>query len=197
MSVIMGDSCEDTYTEAQSGAVTVEAMISGGDWPPAACATACRAALAALTDRLPLRAEDSAPSLSLDIELADDDRVALINAQYRNTDRATNVLSFPAHVAVEAAVLQGDTPCGTDSAAARPVPLGTVILADGIIAHEAHAQDKFIADHLSHLVVHGVLHILGYDHDIAERAGIMETMERDILAGLGIDDPYSLRALDA
>lgn len=193
----MGESCEDTYTKAQSGAFMVETAISGGNWPPDACATACRAALAALTHRLPLRAGDSAPSFLLDIELADDDRVALINARYRNRDGTTNVLSFPAHVAAEAAVLQGDTPCGTDSAAARPVPLGTLILADGVIAREAHAQDKFIANHLSHLVVHGVLHILGFDHDIAERAGIMETAEQNILAGLGIGDPYSLRALDA
>lgn len=193
----MGAHDEDRYDEAQSGAFMVDAMISAGDWPVGACATACRAALAALSDHLPRYAEDSAAWLSIDIELADDDRVALINAQYRNRDRATNVLSFPALDAAAIAGLQNGSPGGTDTAAARPTLLGTVILADGVIAREAREQGKRLTDHLSHLVVHGVLHGLGYDHDIAERAAIMEAAERRILAGLGIGDPYTVKAMDA
>ena len=103
--------------------------------------------------------------------LADDAHVQQINAQFRDKDRPTNVLSFPA----------------PDSA--RP-HLGDLILAYGVCAAEAVEQGKSLSDHLSHLIIHGVLHLLGHDHQADDEAEAMEAEERRLLASLGIADPY-------
>ena len=103
--------------------------------------------------------------------LADDAHVRDINARFRDKDRPTNVLSFPA----------------PDSAAPH---LGDLILAYGVCAEEAKAQGKTLADHLAHLTVHGVLHLLGRDHEDDAEAEEMEAEEREILAALGVADPY-------
>ena len=103
--------------------------------------------------------------------LADDAHVQQINAQFRDKDRPTNVLSFPA----------------PDSA--RP-HLGDLILAYGVCAAEAADQGKSLSDHLSHLIIHGVLHLLGHDHEIDDEEEVMEAEERRLLASLGIADPY-------
>lgn len=106
--------------------------------------------------------------------LSDDATVRELNARYRGKDSPTNVLSFPAP--------------GT----ARP-HLGDVVLAHGVCAREAVAQGKSLADHLSHLVVHGVLHLRGRDHETDPEAAAMEDEERTILASLGVSDPYLCR----
>lgn len=110
--------------------------------------------------------------------LTDDETVRDLNARFRGKDTPTNVLSFPA------APIPG----------VEPPPLGDVVLAFETCAAEAMAQGKSLADHLSHLVVHGVLHLLGHDHDDEDEAEAMEAEERAILAGLGIDDPYRVSA---
>jgi probable rRNA maturation factor len=107
--------------------------------------------------------------------LADDITVRTLNAQFRGKDYATNVLSFPA------AALPGP-------AAAQP--LGDLALAFGVCAAEAKAQSKPLAHHLQHLVVHGVLHLMGHDHEDDAEAEAMEALERTILSGLGVPDPY-------
>jgi probable rRNA maturation factor len=107
--------------------------------------------------------------------LTDDETVRDLNARFRDRDRPTNVLSFPA------------------AETARP-HLGDLVLAYGVCAGEAEAQGKALADHLSHLVVHGVLHLLGRDHEIEAEAEAMEAVEREILSGLGIADPYGAAA---
>jgi len=107
----------------------------------------------------------------LSLVLADDASVRRLNRKWRKRDRATNVLSFPG----------GD-----------PVMLGDVILAFETVRREAAEQGKAIGDHLSHLVVHGVLHLLGHDHQNACDAEKMEGLERRVLAGLGIADPYAI-----
>ncbi|WP_428061552.1 rRNA maturation RNase YbeY [Brevundimonas sp.] len=104
--------------------------------------------------------------------LTDDEAVRDLNARFRDKDKPTNVLSFPA----------------PDSAAPH---LGDVVLAYGVCAAEAEAQGKTLSDHLSHLVVHGVLHLLGRDHEDDAEAEEMEAEEREILAGLGVADPYA------
>lgn len=105
------------------------------------------------------------------ILLTDDAAIRDLNGRFRSKDAATNVLSFPA------------------PETARP-HLGDIALAHGVCAQEAAAQGKALADHLSHLVVHGVLHLLGYDHQADAPAEAMEAMERDILSKLGVADPY-------
>lgn len=112
------------------------------------------------------------------IVLADDATVRALNARWRRKDAATNVLAFAS-----------DEP----PVAGKPVLLGDVVLAFETVAAEAKAQRKSLADHLRHLVIHGVLHLLGYDHIAAAPAKRMEALETRILASLGVADPYRLR----
>lgn len=104
--------------------------------------------------------------------LTDDESVRELNAQFRDKDSSTNVLSFPA------------PPNPEDH-------LGDVALAYGVCAREAAEQGKPLSHHLQHLTVHGVLHLLGYDHIGDDEAEVMEDLERAVLAGLGIPDPYA------
>ena len=103
--------------------------------------------------------------------LTDDDAVRELNGRFRDKDKSTNVLSFPA----------------PENAFPH---LGDIVLAYGVCATEAEAQAKTLADHLSHLVVHGVLHLLGRDHEDDAEAEEMEAEEREILAQIGVADPY-------
>lgn len=103
--------------------------------------------------------------------LTDDAAVHDLNLRFRDRDRPTNVLSFPA----------------AESAAPH---LGDLVLALGVCAAEAAAQGKSLADHLTHLTVHGVLHLLGRDHIDEVEAEAMEAEERTLLASLGVADPY-------
>lgn len=118
-------------------------------------------------------------SLALDeagvvtVSLTDDETVADLNQRFRGKAGPTNVLSFPA------------------AETARPF-LGDVILARGVCTREAAEQAKPIADHLRHLVIHGVLHLLGHDHLEDEEAEAMEMFERTLLAKLGVPDPYAV-----
>lgn len=109
--------------------------------------------------------------------LTDDETVRDLNARFRDRDRPTNVLSFPA------AAMPGGV---------GPVPLGDIVLAYGVCAREAQEQSKSLRNHLTHLVVHGVLHLLGRDHEVEAEAEAMEGEERTILASLGVSDPYTL-----
>jgi probable rRNA maturation factor len=117
-----------------------------------------------------LASEDAAGGVTL--LLTDDESVRELNAQFRSKDSATNVLSFPA------------PPNPEDH-------LGDVALAYGVCAREAAEQGKPLSHHLQHLTVHGVLHLLGYDHIGDDEAETMEGLERAVLAGLGVPDPYA------
>jgi probable rRNA maturation factor len=118
----------------------------------------------------------------LSVLLCDDEAMAGLNARWRGQDRPTNVLSFPAPQMAPAPV---------SLAAERPAPLGDIAIAYETVAREAAEQGKPLADHLAHLVIHGFLHLLGYDHDMDGEAERMEQLERDILAQIGIADPYN------
>lgn len=107
--------------------------------------------------------------------LTDDAAVRALNARFRSKDQPTNVLSFPA----AGMTIPGQAP-----------HLGDLVLAYGVCDEEAQAQGKALTDHLSHLTVHGVLHLLGRDHAAEDEAEAMEAEERSILASLGVADPY-------
>jgi probable rRNA maturation factor len=111
------------------------------------------------------------------ILLTDDGSVRALNARFRGEDKATNVLSFPAPPMPGA-------------------PLGDIALAFGVCQAEARAQGKPLANHLRHLVIHGVLHLAGYDHQGEREAARMEEIERDLLAAMNIPDPYAAHAND-
>jgi probable rRNA maturation factor len=118
----------------------------------------------------------------ISIRLTEDDEVRTLNAIYRQKDKATNVLSFP--------MVQRDLLDGIDNSDDGEVLLGDIILARGVCEAEA-AEKGVTADvHATHLIVHGTLHLLGYDHMGDEEAEAMEDLERAALASLGIDDPY-------
>ena len=103
-----------------------------------------------------------------------------LNRHYRGKDHATNVLSFPADVAEGVRLPKG----------VRMPLLGDLVLCAPVVAREAKEQRKPLAAHYAHLTVHGTLHLLGWDHEDAREAECMEQLEREILAGLGIADPY-------
>ena len=108
---------------------------------------------------------------AVDILLATDDGVRRLNARFLGKDKPTNVLSFPAP----------SNPFGQ---------IGDIALALGVCEREAHEQGKPLADHVRHLLVHGLLHLLGYDHQAEDEAEAMESLERTVLARLGVPDPY-------
>lgn len=164
--------------------VAVEVSILDTAWLdnlPESANMARRAALAALSGATRLKDFEGAMEVSL--VLTDDAQVRALNLQFRGQDKATNVLSFAALDAADD-VLQ---PLGSTG---EPLLLGDVLLASGVVVREAIEQGKSLGDHLSHLVVHGVLHLLGYDHEKDDQATEMENLEVNCLAGLGIADPY-------
>lgn len=103
-----------------------------------------------------------------------------LNRHYRGKDHATNVLSFPAEVAEGVKLPRG----------VKLPLLGDLVLCAPVIAREAREQKKPLSAHYAHLTVHGALHLLGWDHQDEREAECMEQLEREILAGLGIGDPY-------
>ena len=110
---------------------------------------------------------------SLNVALADDNGVRVLNKRDRKKDKPTNVLSYPS---------------------GERAFLGDIVLARQTVWREARTQKKSPADHVTHLVVHGTLHLLGYDHETGDAdAERMEALERRILARLGIADPYLMR----
>ncbi|MDF1762730.1 MAG: rRNA maturation RNase YbeY [Oleibacter sp.] len=110
----------------------------------------------------------------LTIRLVDEEESQALNNDYRDKDKPTNVLSFPfeapAHVPLEL--------------------LGDLVICVPVVEQEAQEQDKALEAHWAHMVIHGCLHLLGYDHIKDDEADIMEALERDLLASLGYSDPY-------
>jgi len=154
-----------------------ETCLGEGDWPT----TIETAVSAALHHGL----SGPLPKAELYVALVPNAQSQQLNAQYRDKDYATNVLSFPATGPEELSGALKVSACGGPS-----VMLGDLIIADSVVADEATAQHKSMAAHLSHLVVHGVLHLLGYDHMDDSEAVEMEALERETLKSLGFGDPY-------
>ncbi len=154
---------------------------SSTDWARLAEA----AALAAIAEsRFPSLA-NGLRNVELSVRLTDDEAVRALNAQWRGKDKATNVLSFPLSDAEELASF--------DNAAEGPeLMLGDIVLARGVCVAEAADKALPIDAHAAHLLVHGTLHLLGYDHGDNGAAEDMEAREVRALARLGIADPYAL-----
>lgn len=163
--------------EAEAG----EEWGSSRDWS-ALAADAARAAVAASRAKALL---DGALRVEISVKLTSDAEVQALNTAYRNKDKPTNVLSFPM---LDASLLES-----LHRADSGEILLGDVILAHGICIAEAAEKDIEVETHAAHLIVHGVLHLLGYDHDTGDEAAeLMERTEREALAAIGIADPYAI-----
>ncbi len=165
---------------AESGGALVDVLVEEARWTEVGlerlAETAASAALSAV-GRDPGRHE-------LTLLACGDTRIAGLNESFRGKPVATNVLSWPA--------FEGAPPePGSALAGEEPLFLGDLAIAYGTCAAEAAAAGVSLADHATHLVVHGVLHLLGHDHEVEAEAEAMEAIETKVLASLGIDDPYS------
>ncbi|MCA0034165.1 rRNA maturation RNase YbeY [Mesorhizobium sp. B263B2A] len=164
---------EDSTSVDGSLPVEIDISIEAGDWP-------AEASLARLVDRAVAAAfaeTGAAGHSELSIVFSDDAHIRTLNAGWRGKDKSTNVLSFPAFPHVK------DGPL--------PPMLGDIVLAAETVAREAALEDKPLENHITHLVIHGLLHLMGYDHETDTEAEAMEAVERAALARLAIPDPYA------
>lgn len=159
--------------------LTVEISRAGGEWDAAAEEIVLRLAQAVFEQ------EGKSPLAELSVLLADNTFVQSLNRKFRGKDMPTNILSFP------------HAPSPADALHNEPSSLGDIALAYETVKTEAKHQRKSFDDHLAHLVVHGVLHLLGYDHMDNKDAEQMEQRERDLLKLFGIKDPYLVAPHDA
>lgn len=165
-------------TEPQSSfslPVDVDIAVEAGEWPVEQqlaewVGRAASAVFAEIGDTRPGRSE-------LGVIFTDDAHIKTLNADWRDKDKPTNVLSFPAFPERRQGPL--------------PPMLGDIVLAAETVAQESALENKPLEHHITHLVVHGLLHLLGYDHETDEEADEMEAMERAALARLAIPDPYA------
>jgi probable rRNA maturation factor len=154
--------------------IAIDLLVEAGDWPDEGqlarlVAQAVEASFA--VGQLP-----ALKGSELSVVFTDDEHVRQLNADYREKDKATNVLSFPG--------------CPPDSKLFGPL-LGDIVVARETVVAEAAEMGLAFEDHLTHLVVHGLLHLFGHDHLEDDEAERMESLETEILARLGIADPYA------
>lgn len=154
--------------------LSIDVVFEDGDWPDQGRVDALVREAAAAVAAHPLNR--AVPSGEACIALSSDAHVQSLNANFRGSDKPTNVLSFPA---ARLAVPQSG------------VPLGDIVIARETVEREAREKQIPFADHLRHLTVHGLLHLLGYDHETEGDAIEMERIETEILARIGVPDPYA------
>lgn len=154
--------------------VDIDLLLEGGDWPP-------QDKLLGLVERsVGAVLDELQPGWTgrseLSVVFCDDARIQELNARWRGKDKPTNVLSFPAF---------------EPEAGVQPPMLGDIVMAAETVFREAKLENKPLENHICHLLVHGFLHLLGYDHESDEEAAEMEALERLVLARLAIPDPYA------
>jgi probable rRNA maturation factor len=152
--------------------IELDIMIEGGDWARLENVEALAQRAAEAAAKI---ADEADEEFEISVLLTDDAAIRELNRTWRAKDKPTNVLSFPAP----------DQPGATG-----PRHLGDIALAYETLVRESEEESKDLSHHFAHLIVHGVLHLLGYDHEVEEEAEIMEGLEVKALATLGIADPY-------
>lgn len=172
---------QDKVTEAETMTVLdIQISVEADDWSSEEQLLAFSTKVLEATVSY-LKDEEQQPFPAIPVELSlvftDDAAIKEINAEWRNKDKATNVLSFPAFP-LEPGGMPGPM-------------LGDIVIAHETVTREALDLEKSFEDHLTHLLVHGCLHLFGYDHMETEEAEEMEELETRILATLGLSDPYA------
>ena len=124
-----------------------------------------------------LEAAAATPGVEVSVRIVAEDEMRALNRDYRDKDKPANVLSFPA----------GQV---TGLPEAEPMPIGDIVVCADVVSNEAAEQGKAPPDHWAHMLVHGTLHLLGFDHEADAEAAAMETLESRILAEQGVADPY-------
>jgi probable rRNA maturation factor len=156
--------------KAHDAALSVDVLVQSPKWKGhRGAATAVRKAINAAAD------EVSSPGGEVAVVLTSDAAIRKLNKQWRKIDKPTNVLSFPAN------------------GGAQGAPLGDIVIAYETLKRESRDEDKKFVHHLSHLAVHGFLHLMGYDHQNDSEAESMEELERVIMTRLRMPDPYLAR----
>lgn len=155
--------------------ISIDIAVEAGDWP--AKRRLRSLVMKAVGAAFPEAGASSREPSELSVVFSDDAHIKVLNAGWRGKDKPTNVLSFPAFP-----VKPGD---------ALPPMLGDIVLAAETVAREAALEGKPLEHHITHLIIHGLLHLLGHDHEDETQAERMESLERAALARLAIPDPYA------
>jgi probable rRNA maturation factor len=163
--------------EGRRQPLQIDLLVEAGAWP--ARSRLRRIATRAVGAAASQSGADLAADSELSVVFTDDAHIRALNRKFRGRDRPTNVLSFPAAPAFGGKRL--------------PSLLGDIVLAKETVAREAADRGLTIDHHLTHLIVHGFLHLLGHDHESEAEAVVMERLETAILAGIGVADPYGDR----
>lgn len=170
---------------AAGGGALVDAMVEAGDW--SACgdvAALAEAAAVAALEEIGL----SPAAIEVSVLFTDDAEIADLNGRFRGKPSPTNVLSWPAAELRPSA--PGAKPAAPRLARGQRTPIGDIALAAETVAREAQERNLALRDHAAHLVMHGLLHCLGYDHETDADAALMEGVESRAMARLGLSDPY-------
>ncbi|MEP2715506.1 rRNA maturation RNase YbeY [Pseudophaeobacter sp.] len=166
--------------------MALEITIEDSRWQEVGLEALAEQAVAAVLGHFELETE----ACEIALLACGDDRIAGLNTEFRDKPVPTNVLSWPAEDL--AAEVPGGQPLPPEADFTGEIPLGDIAIAFETCQREAVAANKPLADHLRHLTVHGVLHLLGYDHISDLDATVMEGLEVEILGNMGLDDPYTV-----
>lgn len=159
----------------KASAIAIDLMVEAGNWPQKRTLRSLAGKAVEATLHEAGVSPDTASEVS--IVFSDDAHIRSLNAAWRDKDKPTNVLSFPAFPVAPGSSL--------------PPMLGDIVLASETVAREAELEGKPVEHHITHLIVHGLLHLLGHDHEDDAEAERMEGLERAALARLAIPDPYA------